>query len=350
MRITVTGATGFLGGNAARRLNAAGHRVVGVGRDRVRGRALKADGIGFVRADLTDAEQARAACVGAEVVVHCAAMSEPWGRYSDFYAHNVLATEHVIAACTAVRARRLVHISTPALYVNGRDRFEVREDEPLPAHFVSDYVRTKGLSEQRVQAAGRTGLETIILRPRGLFGPGDRTILPRIVEALRARRLPRIGKGDNLADLTYIDNAALAIERAVGTGAPDTRLNGRVFNISNGERPRLWDLIDDLADHLALPRPRIALPYALAYRLGWASETGYRVLGRVGVRGEPRLTRYTVVLLGRSMTLDISAARGALGYRPEVSIETGIRRFVASLGAHAPAAGTYASSAQAKHA
>lgn len=328
MKIGVTGATGFLGGAAARRLATLGHEVSGVGRNRNRGAMLQRDGVRFTAADLSEGADAEAFCRGLDVVVHCAAMSEPWGRYEDFHRNNVQVTEQVVAGCRRHGVARLVHISTPAVYANGCDRTNVREDDPLPSlSSMSFYVRTKRLAEQTVARASTAGLDAVVLRPRGLYGPGDTTILPRIVAALRERRLPRIGPGTSLADLTYIDNAVLAIERALN--APDAR--GGTYNISDGDPQRLWGLIDYLAFLMGLPVARRRLPYGLAYQIGWASEVAYRALR---IQSEPRLTRYTAMLLGRTMTLDISAARRDLGYAPNIATREGVRRYVSAVRRH----------------
>ena len=153
------------------------------------------------------------------------------------------------------------------------------------------------------------------------IGPGDRVILPRIVRALEAGRLPRIGRRRVLADLTVIDNVVLAVELAL-----DSATHGGVYNITNGESLPLWDLVEEVCGRLELSRPRRRLPY----RFVWLVAFGLEILHRLQPsRGEPIMTRYGVSLLGRSLTLDISAARRDLGYEPTVSVAEGTDRFIA---------------------
>jgi nucleoside-diphosphate-sugar epimerase len=127
--------------------------------------------------------------------------------------------------------------------------------------------------------------------------------------------LRRIGDARCLVDLSYVDNVVDAV--LLAADAPPA-LGGRSYNISNGEPVRIWEVIDRLADALALPRPHARLPAWLALRLAGLVEAGYRIAapGR-----EPPLLRYGIELLSVDMTLDISRARDELGYRPRVPME-----------------------------
>ncbi len=322
MRVLVTGATGFLGGHAARLLKARGHEVVGTGRNAAAGARLEADGIPFVRGSLGDADALAHATADCEAVLHSAALSSPWGRRRDFWRANVEGTRYVLAAAQAAGVRRFVHVSTPSVYFTGRDRFSLREDAPLPRHYPSLYPETKREAEGVVRREGR-GLETVMLRPRALFGPGDETIFPRLLAAHRTGRLRVVGSGENVVDLTYVGNAALACALAVE--APADAVDGAVFNVTNGEPVRLWDYVNELLSALGHAPPTGHVPYRVAYAAAAALEWASKLRPS---HPEPVLTRYSVSLLALSQTLDISAARAGLGYAPEVSMDEGLARFV----------------------
>lgn len=329
-RIIVTGATGFLGGATARTLQRTrpGCDVLGLGRDRARGAALAADGVAFEAVDLARVGVAALAETfrGATAVVHAAALSSPWGRRADFERANVVASADVASACIAAGVPRLVHVSSPGIYHDGRPRHGIREDDPLPPRAVNAYAATKREAEARVLAATRDGgVHTVILRPRAIFGPGDPSLLPRIAEALRRGRLPRIGDGSCTVDLTYIDNAVHAVLCALD--APATTA-GRAYNISNGEPVRIWDVIDGLAAALGVPRAAPRVPARAAWVLAAVCEAAYRAVGAVR---EPPLLRYGVELLSVDMTLDIQRARDELGYRVPVALDAGLERTFAAL-------------------
>ncbi len=321
MKVLVTGATGFLGGAVARQLQLLGYDVLATGRQQKTGAALRQAGLRFEAAELSDAARVLELCQGQTSVVHCAALSSPWGPKQAFISANVTVTQNVVDACMHHGVKRLVHISTPAVYFAQASRLNVAEDaEQLPAH--NAYIETKHLAERIVMKAQAKGLATIMLRPRALFGPGDTSIMPRLLSRLQQGRLPIIGDGQNLIDMTYIDNAVAAVVQSLN--AADHSF-GQVYNISNGEPVRLWDKLHELCDMLAYPQPRRRLSIRQALVVASLLERLYSVLPG---KPEPPLTRYTVGLMAHSMTLDISAAKRDLGYAPTVSIDDGLKMFV----------------------
>lgn len=322
--VLITGVTGFLGGHLAARLRSLGVRVRGVGRDSARGAVLTERlGVEFVRMDLGAPEQADDAerlCGGIDTVFHAGALSSPWGKKLDFEKANVLATARVIRAARQAGVGRLVHVSTPSLYFRHGAGENVREDAPLPPP-VNEYVRTKRLAETLVQAAAAEGWETVMLRPRALIGAGDPSILPRLIRALERGRLPVIGSGGNLTDLTCVENAVDALLLAATVSGE--RVAGKVYNITNGAPVKLWDILSTMAGMLDLPPPTRRVPAGLVQGLAGVLEVVGRVRGR-----EPVLTRYGVGVLSETQTLDISAARRDLGYVPEITVMEGLGRFV----------------------
>src|SRR5262245_20109584 len=172
MRTVVTGATGFLGGHVVAALRAAGHSVVATGRTRSAGAKLLACGADFHPADVADHDAIDAVIAGADAVVHCAGLSSAWGTASAFRAANVTGTENIVAACERHGVQRLIHISTPSIYFDFTHRLDIDENDPLPAKPVNLYAASKRQAEAAVMAAARRGLDAIILRPRGIFGPG----------------------------------------------------------------------------------------------------------------------------------------------------------------------------------
>lgn len=153
----VTGATGFLGQHACLRLSQMGWNVSGMGRSESIGAELQAQGIRFVQADLRDEESVVHACAGQDVVFHCGAMSSSWGPYREFHAVNVEGTRHVVDGCRKQNVRRLIHISTPSIYFDYRDRVSISESEPLPVKQVIAYAATKLLELRQTRYWRRGG-------------------------------------------------------------------------------------------------------------------------------------------------------------------------------------------------
>lgn len=322
MKALVTGATGFVGQALVRRLQAMGAEVTGLGRNRLRLTQLDSQGVRTIYADLADAQTVRSVCQGQEVVFHAGALSSPWGRAQDFYRSNVIGTQNVIQACEEAGVKRLVHVSTPGIYFRYASRLNVREDEPLPGQVVNEYTRTKLLAEGEIDRAFARGFPVITIRPRAIFGPGDTSILPRLVDRLEKGRLRVIGDGKNITDLTYIENVVDAL--ILCATSPQTTL-GKKYNISNGEPVLMWEMIERLCDELGYDFPQQRISYEVALTAAAFLETLY---ARLPGRPEPPFTRYVVGLLAKSTTLDISAARREIGYQPHVSNEEGFVEFV----------------------
>jgi nucleoside-diphosphate-sugar epimerase len=328
VNVLVTGATSGLGRNAGEWLLAEGHSVCATGRDLAAGKALAALGAEFVPLDLALASPAECAALldDIDTVWHCAAKSSPWGDYASFYAANVAATEKLASAAGQRGIPRFVHISTPSIYFDFADHYEVDESYRA-ARFVNHYAATKYAAEQCIAALVEHHPTTtyVILRPRALFGPHDRVILPRLLQQMQrdrgALRLP--GGGQAVLDLTFVLNVVHAMQLA--STRPLT--SGAIYNISNHEPGRLADILERLLKgEMGLAYRLQAVPYALLHRLAGAMEIGARFTGR-----EPMLTRYSVGAVNFSMTLSNARAIAELGYTPRYTMDEGIRQTAAWL-------------------
>ena len=319
MKILVTGGTGFLGKALTLRLLRSGHEVTALGRNEIVGKELVKLGIPFLKADLADEAAITKACRDQDYVFHCGALSSPWGRCQDFYNSNVLGTKHVVLGCRRHKVRRMIHVSTPSIYMEWRDRQDISEKEVLPARGINGYAETKGAAEKIVDDAWQEGLPVITIRPRGIFGPGDQTIFPRLIRVNDSKGIPHFGK-DVMVDVTYIENVVDALLLCMS--APETSL-GKKYNITNGEPMLLETLFVTLFKKLNYPLRFRQVPFSLAY---WAAALA-ELYATLPWAGEPEITRYGVGILYYSQTLDITAARHELGYHPRISISEGIGQF-----------------------
>lgn len=325
----VTGATGGLGRHLTAKLLDSGYSVRACGRNRETGAALAGTpGVSFLPGDLADSGYVRSIVPGADVVFHCAALSSPWGPIERFRAANVTATRSLVDAAAAAGCRRFVHVSTPAVTFQFRDQLGIREDAALPRQFVNHYAATKAEAEDIVRAVNGMRLATTILRPRGIFGEFDTVLLPRLAELARRGSVPLFRSGGALVDVTYAGNVADAMILCDRADAPPG-----TYNISNGEPVTVRDLLERVFRALGLDVALKPMPYFLANLAAGASETFARVTRS---DTEPRLLRYSLGLMRYSQTLDITAARDKLGYRPRVSIDEGLRRTAQWLAAGRP--------------
>ncbi|TAE50402.1 MAG: NAD-dependent epimerase/dehydratase family protein [Bacteroidetes bacterium] len=321
--LLITGASGFTGGRLTEYLLAQypDAEILATSRNAKAFRHHGKERVQFQAADLRDKAATEALFVHKpRCVVHCAALSAPWGKKADFYEANVVATRHIADACLAHGVQRLVHISTPSIYFEFRDKYDIRESDPLPDTFINEYAATKYEAELMLAEYMRKGLEIILLRPRAIIGAGDTVIFPRLIQAHEAGRLRVIGSGNNIVDVTSVSNVCEAVRCALEAPAAAC---GEAYNITNGEPVALWDLIGETFSQLGLQLNRRRLPYGLAMGLAGLSETLASFTQK-----EPSLTRYGVGILAFSCTLDISKARERLGYSPLQNNADTVHEFV----------------------
>ncbi|WP_455815284.1 NAD-dependent epimerase/dehydratase family protein [Pseudomonas graminis] len=322
MKVLVTGATSGLGRNAVEWLLAAGHQVRATGRDAAAGAILQQAGAQFTALDLAGASAADCAyLVGeAEVVWHCAAKSSPWGPRDDFWQANVTATERLTTAAGQQGVRRFIHISTPSIYFDYSSHHNI--DETFRARrFANHYAASKYAAEQVVlqRVVQYPATTFVMLRPRALFGPHDRVIVPRLLAQIQrdngVLRLPNGGK--TLLDLTFVLNVVQAMWLA--SDVPDLA-SGAVYNITNQQPVTLADVLRPLLNQqLGLNCEIRSLPASLLYGVAALME-GAALL----TRREPLLTRYSVGAVSLDMTLSQQRAIDELGYRPHYSMDEAI--------------------------
>ena len=319
MKVLVTGATGFLGKYVVKELVAEGYFVRAFGRNKAVGQSLVSDQVEFFKGDLSSKQAVEEACKGVEMVVHAGALSTVWGPWESFYQANVLGTQHVLEASRTNKIKRLVYVSSPSIYAAPKDQIGIKEEDAPTENHLNNYIKSKILSENLFPAY--PDVPSIILRPRGLFGVGDTSILPRVLKLSQKIGIPLIKEGKQLMDMTCVENVALAIALALKAD----RAEGQVYNITNGEPTPFKELIEEALQGLELPIRYKKLPAFLLGGLASSLEVLYRFLP---LKGEPPLTRYTYYLLRYSQTLDISKAREELGYKPRISIKEGIAQYV----------------------
>lgn len=324
MTTLVTGVTGGLGRHAVEALLAQGQPVRATARDASKQQAFVELGADFVAADLgrLDSATLDKMMAGVETVWHCAALSSPWGSYDDFLTANVRATESLAQAAVNHGVKRFVHISTPSIYFDYQHHSQLSETY-RPARFANHYAATKMLAEDAIQSwvlRHKEATRFVILRPRGLFGPHDRVVMPRILHLLRLRGgvLPLPRGGSARMDLTYLENVVHAMQCATQADV----INGSAYNITNHAPATLRDLLDQLLlKELGLSYRIRAVPYPVMAAAARAMEAASTV-----TRREPLLTRYSAAALHYDMTLSNTRAEAELGYRPVIDMAEGIRR------------------------
>lgn len=317
--ILVSGASGSLGLALCAMLRSKGYSVVGLGRSSTHKGMLESMGVRYIQADITQPPATLFTGQAFQVIVHCAALSAPWGPYDAFFKANVLGTRRMLQVASH-HGSAFVHISTPSVYFDASNRLDICEDLPLPTRFASHYTSTKALAESLVHKATATGLRTVILRPRGLFGPHDTGIVPRVLRLARRGFFPVPEGGTTLVDITYVENVAHAICLCL-EHMPEVQ--GECLNITNAQSLSVRDLLQRLFAHMQMKVRLVDVPLSVLKAAALVGEAASRLSF---YSFEPPITRYTLGLLAYSQTLNIDKARTLLGYEPIYSIEQGLEQ------------------------
>lgn len=273
---------------------------------------------GFVGAAVVAAARARGWCVHAltrhewdvtrgllpepppvDAVVHAAAVVCDGGPAGPVWAANLHGTRHVAASFPGVR---LVHVSTASVYDPFTASVRVRECAGPVDRYLTAYGASKAAAERLL--VGRP--DTVVLRPHAVYGPGDRTLLPRVLGAVRGRTLVVAGDGSSAHTLTSITNLVGAVLLACEPDAPPG-----TYNVGDAAPITLDAALAALFDACGLDVTVRHLPKSVAWPLAAVVDELAQVLPIA-----PRLTRYAVSNLGVERTLDLTAARTRLGLDP----------------------------------
>ena len=327
MRVLVTGASGFLGRAVAAQIAAAGNEVRTFQR-RPSGISGVTDRLGSV----LDPAAVAHALDGMHAVVHLAAKVSLAGDPADFDAVNVGGTRTMLAAATDAGASRFVFVSSPSVAHAGASIVGEDAGPADPERARGDYARTKARAELLALAADAPQLRVVAVRPHLVWGPGDTQLVARIVDRARAGRLPLLGRGADLIDSTYVDNAASAIHAALERA---DAVHGRAYVVTNGEPRPVAELLAGMCRAAGVPAPAWRVPAALARGAGSLIEAAWRI--RPGA-DEPPMTRFLAEQLSTAHWFDQRRTRADLDWAPTVTLDEGFRRLAAAYRSE-PAAG-----------
>ena len=316
MKALVTGVTGFTGGHLARRLrHTHGDTVRVLVRNAEQAQAFRAEGFDIAIGDLTDEASLRAACDGMEVVYNIAALYRTAGLPSSTYRSvNALGVAAVVRAAAAAGVRRVVHCSTVGVH-GDIETPPAGEDAPLKPGDV--YQETKLEGEQLGRdAAAAAGIELVIARPTGIYGPGDRRLLKLFGGVARGRFL-LLGDGQIFYHLTYVEDLCDGFRLcATVPGAA-----GRTYILAGAEVTTLRELITLTASVAGVAPRLLRLPVWPVWIAGAVCEALCAPLGI-----SPPLYRRRVDFFTKSRAFDITRAQRELGFAPAVTLRDGIGR------------------------
>jgi nucleoside-diphosphate-sugar epimerase len=318
VRVLVTGATGFTGGHLARHLQRAGREVRVLVRRSDGTRPLDDAGLEVVAGDLTRPDTLREALAGVAIVYNIAALYRQAGLPRETYHRvNAQAVGDLVERAAAAGVRRVVHCSTVGVH-GDVEHPPADEDAPLRPGDVYQDTKLEGERLGR-DAAARTGIELTIVRPSGIYGPGDRR-LAKLFRGVARRRFVVLGSGRIFYHLTYIDDLVEGFRLAGDV----PQAAGRTYILAGGEVTTLDELVRIVAEEAGVRNPRLHLPVWPFWAAGALCEAVCRPLGI-----EPPIYRRRVDFFTKSRAFRIDRARAELGFAPAVGVREGVRRTLA---------------------
>ncbi len=325
MKAFITGGGGFLGTYIVKELLKEGHEVISYSRGHYP--HLEELGVHCIQGSLNDKEKILKATKGIDVIFHTASKVAMWGKYEDFHQTNVVGTQNILFACKENQIKHLIYTSTPSV-VFGKDSLSgVDEKTPYPKNSVSRYAKTKAIAEDLVLKTDKSQLKAVSLRPHLIFGPGDKNLIPRLLDRARKKKLKIIGSGLNQVDVLYVENAAKAHIKAWHALLENKPVAGEAFFIGQGP-VKLWSFINEILAKKDIQIIEKKIPFTLTYTIGGVFELLYQIFGIF--KSDPPMTRFVALQLNCDHYFNHQKAHQLLGWKPEISIEEGLSRLVAS--------------------
>lgn len=316
MKVFVTGGSGFIGRNLITILCARGAHVRALARSERAAKTVESLGAEPVHGDLHDDEALRTGMTGCDWVFHAAAKVELWGTLADFHQVNVTGTEQVLATARQTGVSRLVYVSSGAVVVDGRPMVNADETRPRPAKPMDLYALTKGLGEDRVLAANSPEMATMVVRLPFVWGKGDTSILPLLMDAVKTGQFKWIDEGSTLTSTCHVTNTCegmiLMAERGRG---------GEIYNLTDGDPVVGRRFLTDLLATQGLDPGSSNTPLWAAQTIATLAEGAWRLFR---LNGAPPITRLQVSIFGVEATMSDTKARQELGYQGQITIEAGL--------------------------
>jgi nucleoside-diphosphate-sugar epimerase len=297
-----------------------GHTVHALGRSGAAQNEVRLMGAEPFPGDLSDPEALQRGMEGCELVFHSAAYVKSWGPRAAFFEANVRGTENVIEGARTAGVKRLVHVSTEAVLVDGTPLVNVDETRPLPSSTIGHYPSTKNAAERLVLSVSSPEFTTVAVRPRFIWGKGDNAVLPSIIEAVKSHRFRWVNGGHYKTSTCHVANCVEGLLLAAEKGR-----GGQAYFLTDGEPVDFRDFITAMLKTQGVTPGTGTIPFGLAMGLATVSEVLWNFLS---LPGSPPASRSELLLVGREVTVSDEKARRELGYEGRVTREAGLRELV----------------------
>jgi len=322
MKALVTGASGFLGRHIADRLQQEGVEITALVRPTSSVEYLKEKGVGLITGDIRNEADIAKAVKGMDVVVHAA--TSKGGRWDDFYEENVKGIERLLKASVKNKVGRFVFISSVAVldHSSVKNGHTFPEDAPFEADPMTHYSRSKAEAEKLVARYHQEhGLNTVILRPACLFGPGggmNKLYPSRLGFSAGANAYAVLGGGKSVVPLSHVRSVAEAIWLSIRKDAAV----GKSYNVVEDEPITRLEFLKFVKEGYKSRLKIKKIPFWMARLIGWTLRILIRVMGK---KAPSRIQPLYLRLFALSLFYTNEPLKKDLGWKPVPDVRKSIR-------------------------
>lgn len=311
MKIFITGASGFIGSNIVKIL-AGQHQFYAMARSEQAAKKISALGAVPVNCDLSSVTPQQ--LKGCELIVHAAAFTKEWGTQDEFWESTVRGTKKLIDVANEAGVKKFLHISTEAVLFTGQDLNNIDETYPYPSHSPFLYSESKLQAEKLVLNANIPGtFETSVIRPRLVWGPGDQTVLPILVEMIKKNKFMWVNRGSNVTSTTHIYNLVEGIRALINNWKAN-----EIFFITDDETHTYREFLTRYISTQGITPPDKNISRRMIRLMADITEFIWKALR---LKSTPPITRLPAYMLSSNFTISHRKATQQINYKPVIHFE-----------------------------
>jgi nucleoside-diphosphate-sugar epimerase len=314
MKIFVTGASGFVGGSLVERL-CNEHTFYAMARSEKAAEKVKQLGAIPVLCELGKVKEENLS--GCEMVIHSAAFIKEWGTRKEFWETTVEGTRQLLDVSRKAGVKKFIQISTEALLFTGQDLNNVDETYPYPTQSKFLYSESKLEAEKLALASNAPGFEVSVIRPRLVWGPGDQTVLPVLINMIKQNKFFWINGGKNITSHTHIYNTVEGIRCLINNWK-----GNEVYFITDEEVHSYKEFLTKYINTQGITIKDKSLPKGVARFMADIMESIWKLFN---LKSTPPITKFPAYMMSSNFIINIAKAKKDLHYKPVIDFESAMQ-------------------------
>jgi len=324
LRIAITGASGLVGSHLSQYLANKRYRVRALVRSLQSAQPFTDSwatfGIETRQANVLNKDELRQAFTGMDVVIHAAAIVDPYAPSASIESVNVSGSRAVLDAARQVGVKQLVFVSSLSVITGNQDQYGSHENSPLLL-CGEPYADSKVQAEKIICANVNDSQTTVtVVRPGFIYGPRERAWLPQLIQAIAEGRAVLVDGGSKETNIIYVEN----LNRAIEATLLNENAYGQIYNLTDGQGVTKKHLFDTISKELNLPTVQKNLPSWLVKPIFVAVSS---VASFLPTPTRKKLARFSMAayrLIGLNQGFSITKAENELGYTKRIPFSAGM--------------------------